>query len=99
MPRVLAPLVLLLLWLMKIAASPHSLRIGECEACSAPRLSIVLLVRAVDVLRKTLPGLPALAMCSPIGSVLRLVKWFAASVRICVAFYGLMGISFCIDLN
>lgn len=32
MPRVLAPLVLLLLWLMRIAASPHSLRIGEYKA-------------------------------------------------------------------
>lgn len=37
MPRVLAPLVLLLLWLMRIAASPHSLRIGEYKArCDLP---------------------------------------------------------------
>lgn len=41
MPRVLAPLVLLLLWLMKIAASPHSLRIGEYKTCSDLRLTIL----------------------------------------------------------
>lgn len=79
MPRVLAPLVLVLLWLMKIAASPHSLRIGECRACSDPRLTIVLLVGAVDVLRKASPGLPALVMCFlmysvPPGNVLHLVS-------------------------
>lgn len=68
MPRVLAPLVLVLLWLMKIAASPHSLRIGECRACSDPRLTIVLLVGAVDVLRKASPGLP-LVTCSLMYSV------------------------------
>lgn len=44
MPRVLAPLVLLLLWLMKIAASPHSLRIGEYKASSALHLTILPLV-------------------------------------------------------
>ncbi|XP_074018432.1 glutamate receptor ionotropic, kainate 4 isoform X4 [Numenius arquata] len=47
MPRVLAPLVLLLLWLMKIAASPHSLRIAAIlddpmECSRGERLSITL---------------------------------------------------------
>ncbi|XP_037738141.1 glutamate receptor ionotropic, kainate 4 isoform X1 [Chelonia mydas] len=47
MPRVLAPLVLLLVWLMKIAASPHSLRIAAIlddpmECSRGERLSITL---------------------------------------------------------
>uniref|UniRef100_A0A8C3CG02 Glutamate receptor n=1 Tax=Cairina moschata TaxID=8855 RepID=A0A8C3CG02_CAIMO len=47
MPRVLAPLVLLLLWLMRIAASPHSLRIAAIlddpmECSRGERLSITL---------------------------------------------------------
>ncbi|XP_042656497.1 glutamate receptor ionotropic, kainate 4 isoform X4 [Tyto alba] len=47
MPCVLAPLVLLLLWLMKIAASPHSLRIAAIlddpmECSRGERLSITL---------------------------------------------------------
>ncbi|XP_053125801.1 glutamate receptor ionotropic, kainate 4 isoform X2 [Hemicordylus capensis] len=47
MPRILAPLVLLLVWLMKIAASPHSLRIAAIlddpmECSRGERLSITL---------------------------------------------------------
>ncbi|XP_077695940.1 glutamate receptor ionotropic, kainate 4 isoform X4 [Eretmochelys imbricata] len=47
MPRVFAPLVLLLVWLMKIAASPHSLRIAAIlddpmECSRGERLSITL---------------------------------------------------------
>ncbi|XP_020648241.3 glutamate receptor ionotropic, kainate 4 isoform X1 [Pogona vitticeps] len=47
MPRILAPLVLLLVWLMKITASPHSLRIAAIlddpmECSRGERLSITL---------------------------------------------------------
>ncbi|CAM4612577.1 glutamate receptor ionotropic, kainate 4 isoform X1 [Lepidochelys kempii] len=47
MPRVFVPLVLLLVWLMKIAASPHSLRIAAIlddpmECSRGERLSITL---------------------------------------------------------
>ncbi|XP_043356993.1 glutamate receptor ionotropic, kainate 4 isoform X2 [Dermochelys coriacea] len=53
MPRVLAPLVLLLVWLMKIAASPHSLRIAAIlddpmECSRGERLSITLAKNCIN---------------------------------------------------
>lgn len=39
MPRVSAPLVLLPVWLVMVACSPHALRIGKCCSAVTPGLA------------------------------------------------------------
>lgn len=79
MPRVWAPLVLLLLWLMRTAASPHALRIGEYHSSGSHRGA----------------GATASYLCScPVANEMYwgFCHWFGffflVSVRVCIDFYG-----------
>lgn len=55
MPRVSAPLVLLPAWLVMVACSPHSLRIGKC--CLYSILEAAHSLDTLDVHRGHMPSL------------------------------------------
>lgn len=49
MPRVSAPLVLLPAWLLMVACSPHSLRIGKCSLALSDGLIFTLSIHEGNI--------------------------------------------------
>lgn len=74
MPRVSAPLVLLPAWLVMVACSPHSLRIGKYSLALDDSLMVTLSVHRGDAYTSSAPWDASLASLSVAVTDVELVE-------------------------